>query len=74
MVGTRELLRNLMPRFLKPLSGEEKVRNSLIVKEPIGVVGMITPWNFPLHQIVGKVAPALMTGCTMILKPSKKLL
>ncbi|MFH2064846.1 MAG: aldehyde dehydrogenase family protein [Pseudomonadota bacterium] len=45
--------------------------NSQIVKEPIGVCGFITPWNYPLHQIVGKVAPAIAAGCTMILKPSR---
>ena len=42
-----------------------------IVREPVGVCGFITPWNFPLHQIVGKVAPALAAGCTMVLKPSE---
>ena len=46
-------------KMLDSFDWEEEVRNSLIVKEPIGVVGMITPWNFPLHQIIGKVAPAL---------------
>ncbi len=42
-----------------------------VVREPIGVCGFITPWNFPLHQIAGKVAPALAAGCTMVLKPSE---
>ena len=42
-----------------------------VVKEPIGVVGMITPWNWPMNQIVCKVAPALAAGCTMVLKPSE---
>ncbi|WP_428374289.1 aldehyde dehydrogenase family protein [Lichenicoccus sp.] len=42
-----------------------------VVKEPIGVVGMITPWNWPLNQILCKVAPALAAGCTMVLKPSE---
>lgn len=42
-----------------------------IVKEPIGVCGFITPWNYPLHQIIGKVAPALGAGCTMVVKPSQ---
>ncbi|MBP7342077.1 MAG: aldehyde dehydrogenase family protein [Syntrophaceae bacterium] len=42
-----------------------------IVKEPIGVCGFITPWNYPLHQLVGKVAPALAAGCTMVAKPSQ---
>jgi aldehyde dehydrogenase (NAD+) len=50
---------------------EETVGNSLIVKEPVGVVGCITPWNYPLHQIAAKVAPALAAGCTVVLKPSE---
>ena len=45
--------------------------NNHIIKEPIGVVGMITPWNWPINQIALKVIPALATGCTMILKPSE---
>ena len=49
---------------------EEQLGNSVIVKEPIGVCAFITPWNFPLHQIVAKVMPALAAGCTMVLKPS----
>jgi aldehyde dehydrogenase (NAD+) len=44
---------------------------TLIAKEPIGVVGMITPWNWPINQIVCKVGPALAAGCTMVLKPSE---
>jgi betaine-aldehyde dehydrogenase len=50
---------------------EEQVNNSLVVKEPVGVVGCITPWNYPLHQVVCKVAPALASGCTVVLKPSE---
>jgi len=50
---------------------EETVGNSLVVREPIGVVSCITPWNFPLNQITLKVAPALAAGCTVILKPSE---
>ena len=50
---------------------EEEVGNSLVIREPIGVVGCITPWNYPLHQIVAKVAPALAAGCTVVLKPSQ---
>jgi acyl-CoA reductase-like NAD-dependent aldehyde dehydrogenase len=50
---------------------EEEVGNSLVVKEPVGVVGCITPWNYPLHQIAAKVAPALAAGCTVVLKPSE---
>ena len=51
---------------------EEEVNNSLVIREAIGVCGFITPWNYPLHQIVGKVAPALAAGCTMVLKPSSE--
>ncbi|MFJ4524036.1 aldehyde dehydrogenase family protein [Streptomyces sp. NPDC088810] len=50
---------------------EEKVGNSTVLHEPIGVVGAITPWNYPLHQIVAKVAPALAAGCTIVLKPAE---
>ena len=50
---------------------EEEIGNSLIVREPIGVVGCITPWNYPLHQIALKVAFALAAGCTVVLKPSE---
>lgn len=50
---------------------EEQRGTTLIRKEPIGVVGMITPWNWPINQIACKVAPALAAGCTMILKPSE---
>jgi betaine-aldehyde dehydrogenase len=50
---------------------EERVGNSLVVREPVGVVGAITPWNYPLHQITLKVAPALAAGCTVVLKPSE---
>jgi aldehyde dehydrogenase (NAD+) len=45
--------------------------NSLIVRDPVGVVGAITPWNYPLHQVVAKVVPALAAGCTVVLKPSE---
>jgi betaine-aldehyde dehydrogenase len=50
---------------------ETQVGNSLVVREPVGVVGAITPWNYPLHQITLKVAPALAAGCTVVLKPSE---
>ncbi len=50
---------------------EEKAGNSVVHHEPIGVVGAITPWNYPLHQIVAKVAPALAAGCTVVLKPAE---
>ena len=50
---------------------EKKVGNSMVVREPIGVVGCITPWNFPLSQITLKIAPAMVAGCTVVLKPSE---
>ena len=50
---------------------EERVGNSLVVREPIGVVAAITPWNYPLHQMAAKVAPALAAGCTVVVKPSE---
>ena len=50
---------------------DEEVGNSLVLREPVGVVGAITPWNYPLHQIANKVAPALAAGCTIVVKPSE---
>ncbi len=50
---------------------EEVSGPSLVVKEPVGVVAAITPWNYPLHQVVAKIAPALAAGCTVVLKPSE---
>ena len=50
---------------------ESQVGNSLVVREPVGVVGAITPWNYPLHQIAAKVAYAIAAGCTVVLKPSE---
>lgn len=52
-------------------SFEEKVGNSTVYAEPVGVVAAITPWNFPLHQVVAKIAPALAAGCTTVLKPAE---
>ncbi|MCB6183124.1 aldehyde dehydrogenase family protein [Leeia sp. TBRC 13508] len=49
---------------------EKQVNNSLVVREPVGVCAFITPWNYPLYQLIGKVAPALAAGCTMVLKPA----
>ena len=56
---------------LKTFKFEEDRGPTRIVKEPIGVCGLITPWNWPINQIACKVAPALATGCTMVLKPSE---
>ena len=57
--------------LVEEIAWEEEVGNSLIVREPAGVVAAITPWNYPLHQIANKVAPALTAGCTVALKPSE---
>jgi aldehyde dehydrogenase (NAD+) len=57
--------------LLETYSFEEQVKNSLVVREPIGVVGAITPWNYPLHQVVAKLAAALAAGCTLVVKPSE---
>ena len=60
-----------MSQVLDSVCFEEHIGNSLVVREPVGVVAAITPWNFPLHQIAAKVAPALAAGCTVVLKPSE---
>jgi succinate-semialdehyde dehydrogenase/glutarate-semialdehyde dehydrogenase len=57
--------------LLESYSFEEQIGNSLVVREPIGVVGAITPWNYPLHQVVAKVAAALAAGCTVVLKAAE---
>ena len=58
-------------QILRDFTFEEEIGHSLVVREPIGVVGCITPWNYPLNQIIAKVAPALAAGCTVVLKPSE---
>ncbi len=58
-------------KLLREFVFEERVGNSLVTREPVGVVAAITPWNYPLHQIALKVAPALAAGCTVVLKPSE---
>ncbi len=58
-------------KILKDFAFEETRGSTAIVKEPVGVCGFITPWNWPINQIVCKVAPALAAGCTIILKPSE---
>ena len=60
-----------MPEAAEQTEWEERVGNSLVVREPVGVVGTITPWNYPLHQLAAKVAPALTAGCTVVSKPSE---
>ena len=59
-------------KILENFSFEKEVNSSIVQKEPVGVCGLITPWNWPLNQIACKVAPALAAGCTMILKPSEE--
>jgi acyl-CoA reductase-like NAD-dependent aldehyde dehydrogenase len=60
-----------MAQVVADFTWEQTIGNSVVVREPVGVVGAITPWNFPLHQIAAKVAPALAAGCTVVLKPSE---
>ena len=60
-----------MAKEVTEFTWEREVGNSLVVREPVGVVGAITPWNYPLYQIALKVAPALAAGCTVVLKPSE---
>jgi aldehyde dehydrogenase (NAD+) len=56
---------------LEEFAFEEAVGNAKVVREPVGVVGCIAPWNYPLHQIAAKIAPALAAGCTVVVKPSE---
>ena len=60
-----------MPELVEQVEWERQIGNSLVLREPVGVVGAITPWNYPLHQVAAKVAPALTAGCTVVLKPSE---
>jgi acyl-CoA reductase-like NAD-dependent aldehyde dehydrogenase len=58
-------------KILDDYQFEDHIGNSDIIKEPVGVVACITPWNYPLHQIMAKVCPALAAGCTVVVKPSE---
>jgi aldehyde dehydrogenase (NAD+) len=69
--GLPAMIMGSYAQILDEFPFEEEIGNSLIVREPVGVVGCITPWNYPLHQIVAKVAAALAAGCTVVLKPSE---
>jgi aldehyde dehydrogenase (NAD+) len=62
---------NVVASVVEGFPFEERLGSSLVVREPVGVVGCITPWNYPLHQIAAKVAFALAAGCTVVLKPSE---
>jgi betaine-aldehyde dehydrogenase len=70
-VGTPVTVAGTYVKLLADFPFEEQVGNSLVAREPVGVVACITPWNYPLHQIIAKVAPALAAGCTVVLKPSE---
>jgi aldehyde dehydrogenase (NAD+) len=59
------------PQLMEEIEWEEQIGNSRVLREPVGVLGAITPWNYPLNQIAAKVAPALAAGCTVVLKPSE---
>ncbi|MGW5149430.1 aldehyde dehydrogenase family protein [Rhodococcus koreensis] len=61
----------VMPEAIDEVAWEERIGNSLVLREPIGVVGAITPWNYPLHQVTAKIAGALAAGCTVVVKPSE---
>ena len=60
-----------MEFLVEEMPWEQQIGNSLVIREPAGVVGAITPWNYPIHQIAAKVAPAFTAGCTVVLKPSE---
>jgi aldehyde dehydrogenase (NAD+) len=61
----------IMRDVLRDYVYETPMANGVVVKEPVGVCGLITPWNWPMNQVALKVAPALATGCTVVLKPSE---
>jgi len=68
--GSPTAIFGMYAKLLGSFAFEEQVGNSLVLREPVGVVAAITPWNYPLHQIAAKVAAALAAGCTVVLKPS----
>jgi aldehyde dehydrogenase (NAD+) len=70
-VGSPTATFGMYSRMLGDFAFEEQVGNSKVLREPVGVVVAITPWNYPLHQIAAKVAAALAAGCTVVLKPSE---
>lgn len=68
-VGTPIAMIENVIEILSQPEPEERIGNSLIVREPVGVVAAITPWNYPLYQLVAKVIPAIAAGCTVVVKP-----
>jgi betaine-aldehyde dehydrogenase len=69
--GLPPLVMSSYAKLAREYQFEERIGNSLVVREAVGVAACITPWNYPLHQVVAKVAPALAAGCTVVLKPSE---
>ncbi len=69
--GLPVLVTSSYAKLAREAKFEQEIGNSLVVREAAGVAGAITPWNYPLHQIMAKVAPALAAGCTVVLKPSE---
>ncbi len=69
-LGAAEILQNYADE-MDALTWEHKLGNSLVAREPVGVVGAITPWNYPLYQIAAKVGGALAAGCAVVIKPSE---
>ena len=69
-VGLAASVFETMAEAAHELATEERIGNSMIIHAPAGVVGAITPWNYPLYQLAAKVGPALAAGCTVIVKPS----
>jgi acyl-CoA reductase-like NAD-dependent aldehyde dehydrogenase len=70
-VGTPLAVIDAFLEVVADYAWEQRVGGSLVVREPVGVVAAITPWNYPLHQVVAKVVPAVLAGCTVVLKPSE---
>src|SRR6185295_15953042 len=66
-VGHLKAMIELLPKF----EFEQRTASGTLVREPVGVCALITPWNWPINQVAAKVVPALAAGCTMVLKPSE---
>ena len=71
-VDPLEIICNSFADKAKQMEAEERVGNSIVIKEPIGVCAMINPWNYPIWQMIGKVAPAIAAGCTMVVKAASQ--
>lgn len=70
-VGLPTVIATGVAKFVLELPWQETLGSSTVLREPAGVVAAISPWNYPLHQVVAKVVPALAVGCTVVLKPSE---